>query len=350
MPPLDPRVATVDRRQVLRRTARSVATVVLTAALALLGLRATNLGADTLAQVQARIVWGPLVLALFILVVGIVFLALRWRALIVENERVTILPLASALLVGTLLNFALPGPVGEIAAAALVGRRFGIPVTGALAAGLHARFVGLGAAGAAALILVLFADLPVDDGLRRWVYLAAVLIAGGSLGLLGLSVHPGPMRKISAATVGRFRRLASLDAAIQDFALSLASVGALGWRRYVRAAGWAVSGHAFVVLGIWIAATGLGAVPSVAGLAFTYAMATAGAVALVALPGTQLGWDAMFCTLLTTTAGLELPDALVLTVLVRLQQTVIMLLGAVVLVWEDPLGAPGAIEGSPPAG
>ncbi len=337
-PPAPPKLPeALDRRRLLARTLRSLVTVLLTAALALWGLRSMNLGTDSLETITARINYGPLALALVVLVGGIVLLAFRWRALIVEREKVRILPLTGALLVGSLLNFALPGPVGEVAAAALAARHSGISASSALAAGVHARFVGLGAAGLSALILVTFGTLPVDEALLRWVYLATVLIAGSSLTLLALSFHPGPLRKLSAFTIGRFRKLASLDAAVQGFATSLAHVGRLGWRRYALAACWAVCGHGLVVLAIWVAATGLGAVPSVAGLAFTYAMATSGAVVLVALPGTQLGWDAMFCTLLTATAGLDLADALVLTVLVRLQQTIVMLLGAAVLVWEDPL-------------
>ena len=56
-------------------------------------------------------------------------------------------------------------------------------------------------------------------------------------------------------------------------------------------------------------------------------------IVMFALPGSQVGWDAIFLALLTTTAGLSMPDALAVAIVVRVQQLCIMGLGAFALTW-----------------
>ncbi|MFZ5476900.1 MAG: hypothetical protein ACOZNI_09015, partial [Myxococcota bacterium] len=119
---------------------------------------------------------------------------------------------------------------------------------------------------------------------------------------------------------------------------ALASVGRLGVSQYLRGVAWALCGHAAVTGGIALAALGIGAVPDPAGLAFTYTMTTAGAVVLFAFPGSQVGWDAMFASLLVTTAGLGVADAVAITVIVRTQQLLTVLVGAALLVRRVPAG------------
>ena len=46
-----------------------------------------------------------------------------------------------------------------------------------------------------------------------------------------------------------------------------------------------------------------------------------------------LSWDAIFLTLLTTTAGLTMADALAVAIVVRVQQLCIMVAGAIALSW-----------------
>jgi uncharacterized membrane protein YbhN (UPF0104 family) len=86
-------------------------------------------------------------------------------------------------------------------------------------------------------------------------------------------------------------------------------------------------------MGIAMAAHSLGADPSPSGLLFTYATTTAAVIVMFALPGSQVGWDAIFLALLTTTAGLAMPDALAIAIVVRVQQLFIMAAGAVALTW-----------------
>ncbi|MDP2307036.1 MAG: lysylphosphatidylglycerol synthase transmembrane domain-containing protein [Pseudomonadota bacterium] len=303
---------------------------------ALLGLVVFAAASSDLTEAAVRAIWRrsdprALVIAFAMMTTGLCFLALRWRAMMTERDGVAVLPLTGLLVVGTLLNYALPGPVGEFAAAALAGRRFGIRPEMAFAAGIHARFIGLALAGACSAVLFATTDMPVPDGIHGWIGVATLAIGGGAVALGVLSAYPAVLREGSARTIGRIPPLRGLHASVERLAASLQAVGRLGPRRYAWGALWAICGHSAVVGGIAVAAVGLGAHPDPAGLAFTYTVSTAGAIVLFAFPGSQLGWDAMFASLLVATAGLSLPDALAITLLVRVHQLFTVLLGGVVL-------------------
>jgi hypothetical protein len=75
-------------------------------------------------------------------------------------------------------------------------------------------------------------------------------------------------------------------------------------------------------------------------------MATAGAIVLFAFPGSQVGWDASFTSLLVTTAGLTLPQALATAMVVRVQQLVVVGVGALALL-RGALPASPRAEDSP---
>ncbi|MDP2313338.1 MAG: lysylphosphatidylglycerol synthase transmembrane domain-containing protein [Pseudomonadota bacterium] len=310
--------------------------VVGTLVLALVGFVVFIAGSSALTEDAVRAMWRRSDLKLFALAfammtAGLYFLALRWRAMMTDRTGVEVLPLTGVFVVGTLLHYALPGPVGEFAAAALAGRRFRISTEMAFAASVHARFIGLAVAGFVSAALFATLDMPVPDGMSRWIGLATAAIAGGAVALGVLSAYPAVLREASARTIGRIRFLRRVHASVERLADSLQAVGRLGPRRYAWGVLWALCGHGAVAGGIWMAAYALGATPDPAGLAFTYTMSTAGAVVLFAFPGSQLGWDAMFASLLVATAGLAVPDALAVTLLVRLQQLFIVLLGGILL-------------------
>lgn len=297
----------------------------------MLAAASSDVSAAAVREIWTRSDPRSFVLGFVVMTLGLVFLALRWRAMMPRRDGVAVLPLTGLFTIGTLLNYALPGPVGEFASAALAGRRFGMPAETAFAAAVHARFLGLAVAGLASGLLFLTANMPVPDDLHGWVGTATAAIAGAAIGLAALSARPAVLRALGRATLGRFRPLAPLQASVERLADALATVGRLGPRRYLVGAGWAFCGHATIIGGIVAAAHGLGTSPDIAGLAFTYAVATAGAVVLFAFPGSQVGWDAVFASLLVTTAGFALPDALAITLLVRAQQLFTVLLGGLAL-------------------
>lgn len=302
-------------------------------ALALAGL-VTGLGGKG-AEVRALLVAADpvaLVAGWACMTTGMVALAARWRAFFPPDSGARLGPLTAILFVGMLLNYSLPGPVGEFVGAAMAARRFKLPTEVALAAGVAARLVGLALAGIGALVAVESGAVTLPEAARPWLRTAAMVLALGACGLAALGAFPHRLRQVGDLTVGRVPGLRTLHAAVVRFAEALGALGRVGPGPYLRAAGWALVGHGLVMGGIAVLAYGLGAPVQLGGLGFTYAASTAGAVALFAFPGGQVGWDAMFVSLLTTTAGIDLAPALAVTLGVRLQQLTLVAGGALVLV------------------
>lgn len=319
----------------VRRGLLTAGMILLSILVVVLVLDQTDIGAAEVADLWARASPAYLSAALVVMTGGMVFLAFRWRSLMTEPEKVQVLPTTVILVIGTMLNFVVPGPVGEFAAAAMAGRRFGIAPEMAFAASVHARFLGLTVAGVLAALAFLLGDVPVPPEIHTMALVASVAMGVGGLGLLGLSMYPEVLSRISELTLARLPLLRRLHPMVMRLASALASIGRLGPARYLKAGLWAMTGHICVISGIGLAAVGLGASPNVGGLVFTYAMATAGAVALIAFPGGQIAWDALFCSLLVGSAGVTLPDAVGVTLVARVQQTLLIALGALALSFHD---------------
>ena len=230
-------------------------------ALGAIGLSVFVLSRSDIAQDEVEAVWDRsniwlLLVSQLVMASGIIFMAFRWRALLPGGEKIRIPATTGIVASGLMLNYALPGPVGELAAATLLGRRFGLPVERCLAAGIHARFVGLATAGFLAGCTWLFADLPVPLEYTNMVAGAAAAICLGAVGLWVLSTRPVLLRTLSRSTVGRLgaesgpRRIFSkLDEIIERVAESLGQVGRLGWRNWARAVFWSFAAHVGVSTG-----------------------------------------------------------------------------------------------------
>lgn len=315
------------RRGLLAAVGLAVLAVALAGVVAMLG----DYQAD-MRRIARGLQPGWLLVGAALMTSGMVALAARWRAFFPPGTRAGLPALTSILLVGSLLNYALPGPAGELVGAAMAGRRFGMSAERALAAGIAARFTGLGLAGVAAIGLSESGALTLPPDLDPWIRWSTIGIGGAAVLLLALAWFPGLWRRIARATTGRVARLHRLHASVERFVDALSSLAGVGAGAWLRGAGWALLGHTLVVTGIATVARSLQLHPAPAGLIFTYAASTAGAIVLFAFPGGQVGWDGTFASLLVATAGLELPAALALTLLVRMQQLFLVLLGAVALI------------------
>ncbi len=322
---------TFDSADAIRRGVRSGLYTLGALTLAMWVAHASGVDAGAVERLAVSAHPGRLLAAWALLMSGSLFMAFRWRALMPVREGVRVLPLASYIVSGTLLSHALPGPVGEFFAAAMAARRFGMTAETALAANAYGRLVGLAMSGTVAGVLFLAADMPVTAQVRTWIGLTTGCILVAAVGIAVLATQPALLRRVADATLGRFTRLAPLHARVVGLVESLAAVGRLPRTRWLEACAWSLVGHAGAIVGTGMAADALGVAPDPAGLAFTYTVTTAGAVLLFAFPGTQVGWEAMLTTLLVTTAGLPLPVAVGVALVVRLQQISTVLLGALAL-------------------
>ncbi len=304
-----------------------------------LALSRTDAGAAALIDLWQRTSPVPLIGGVSVMTGAVVFLALRWRALIPGDHDLALPGMMGIVCAGMLMNVALPGPVGEVGAALLVRRRFGVPATTALAAGIHARFIGLSTAGALALGAWALGDLPVPAEAEGLVGGVAVFIALFAIALGVLSAWPRLLQRISRETNGRLaglpglagRAFGALDDGVQRTAAALGEVGRQAPGRWALAILWSLGSHFSVTAGIWLGSVALGMDAHVWGILFTYCAATAGIVALYALPAAMAGWDALFCAFFVATTGVKLADALAMTALVRTQQLLLLLLGALFL-------------------
>jgi uncharacterized protein (TIRG00374 family) len=293
---------------------------------------------------KVRALWqktdlGGLVFATLVISCAVFFMALRWRALFskADAERAPLLGLSAVLCTGLLLNIALPGPVGELAAAAMVQQRYGVAASSALAATVLARFIGLGTAALVAGLCWWQGDLTLSPHTQTSMGVILVVILAGALTLWVMALRPDWMGRISTHVLGRFQRwprlaqpASKLSALTNHFATALSDLGRPDARHLI-ATFWSIMGHLCVGAGVWCGALALGQSPSLVSIYFVYATVTAGSVVLFALPGGQLGWDAALFTLFVAVAGLPPEAAAMLTLLVRTQQSAVLCTGAMVL-------------------
>lgn len=291
-------------------------------------------------ELAARARPGPLLLASLLMSGAFFFMGNRWRSLMPPDSPAHPGGLTAMLCTGLLLNYAFPGPVGELGAAWFAHRRYRMGFADCLASGVAGRVVGLISASLLSALLWVVWPLPVPDQWRPLVGGSAAILGVGGVALGFMAARPRVWQALSARLLGwihRPERLARLarrvNQGVAALTESLADVVGRGAPAYLRATGWALGGHAAVMSGIVIAAQSFGASPDPVGVAFTYAMTTAGAAVLFAFPGSQLGWDAMFVALLVATSGLSLADAVAVAAVVRLQQVGMLGVGALALAW-----------------
>ncbi len=335
-------------RRGLRRGVWTIVAIGGAIGVGVLALAQTEVGSGAIADLWARADALELVLAMAIMTMAFFFMGMRWRALMPPPHAPPPGGLMAIICAGLLLNYALPGPVGELGAAWFASRRYRVPLASAVASGVAARLVGLATAAATAALVWVIADLPVPPEYQRLVGAAVVVIGLGGAALALLVVRPEPWKHLGHRILGpiadgggRFSGPAArIEAGLATTADSVAEVARSQPRAWARAVGWSIASHGSVVTGVALAAHAFQAPLLPAGLLFTYATTTAGAVALFALPGSQLGWDAMFLTLLHNSAGLSFDEATAVAVTVRVHHLFVMLAGAVALAW--------LLRGAPP--
>ncbi len=271
----------------------------------------------------------PLDAILALLSLGAVFPAMgaRWRALLPKRDAVGVVPISAVAASGQLVGIALPGPVGELAAAALVQRRWGIAAPLALAASLHARVLGLltGVILAGGLLLT-GTGVGVPEGWTLPLLAGGVVVGAMVLTLTGLALFPSRFLRLTPPgwlpNVG-----ARVWGLVTEFLEGASQLGRGVGRPHAEALLWSFVMHGCAGLGVWLLARGLGGDPSLAGVLFTQGAISAGALVLFLLPGQALGWDAAFAAFLVAAGGLDMGTAVATTALCRLVQTLLMAAG-----------------------
>ena len=260
-------------------------------------------------------------------------MGLRWRALLpgAREGNVGVVAISAVAASGQLVGIALPGPVGELAASALVQRRWGIPGPLALAASLHARVLGLlSGVFIGGGLLAAAPDVAVPTGWATPLLLAGAAVTAMVLGLAVLALSPQLFLRFEAPgwLPAPATRLWSL---VTEFLEGASQLGRGVGRSHAVAFGWSLAMHGCAGLGVFLLARALGGDPTVAGVLFTQGAVSAGGLVLFLVPGQALGWDAAYATFLVAAAGLDPAVAVVTTALARLVQTLFMAAGPVLV-------------------
>ena len=281
----------------------------------------------------------PLLLAVSTLTMSLAFLGmgLRWRALMPVKP--PLFPISGIICAGLLLNYATPGPLGEVAAAYFVSKRFPLSFSKALASGVIARMLGLISAAILGASIWIFCPLTIDSDLILPIQLIALFSLSLGLGLLSLLLFPQFWSGLTKPRSDEKKQskiqqyMFFAQEKMHQFSLDAADLGQSLNSSYVWAIFWSCFSHSAVILSIVLMGMAFHADGSLYGIIFTYAITTAGAVLLFALPGSYIGWDALFLGLLLSTAGMTQTESFAIVGIVRIQQLGYMLLGAISLNW-----------------
>ena len=119
----------------------------------IIGVTRSDWGTTELWPALQNAQWVWLFLGWVLMNLAVFVLGHRWHALLPKSNAVSGSFLGVALSAALLLNYAIPGPFGELAAAWFVSKRSDLSVTQALVAGSTARLIGLLSAAVGAVCL-----------------------------------------------------------------------------------------------------------------------------------------------------------------------------------------------------
>lgn len=267
---------------------------------------------------------GLLFLGWLFMCLAIFVLGYRWKVLLPNQEGISGGFLGFVLGGALLLNYALPGPFGELVAGWMLKRRYGTPIAVGLMTGGVARLLGLLTAAIGTLIFWLFVTLPSSE--TQLVLWGLVIgIALGTILLLCLFLLPQKMLTLLK------NKNAKPIVFLKNILNSITSCTKNGLYSLLKASLWSIIGHGIAFLGIWLSLQAIISTDSVIGVLFTYLAGTCcGAIAFL-IPGSQLAWDAIFAGLLASSTHYSMEEAAMLTGILRIEQLGMMMIGGLAL-------------------
>ena len=184
---------------------------------------------------------------------------------------------------GSVFSLMLPGPVGEVAAVAALRQRYGIPMSVAFAASVHARFVGL--ASAACFALVAFPFVTVDGVVGQVVAGGGIILVLVGVGLGAVSTRPAWMMRLGKSVIAATDSLGSVGGSLRLFADALVSVGGAPWTAWLRVFGWSVCIQGFQVVSMILLCLALNIEAHLAGLMLSQGTGSLAILVGMFLPG-----------------------------------------------------------------
>lgn len=291
--------------------------------LVLLVLLSHNLSQESWTFSIENLNWPMLLIGWGCMVATMWILGLRWRVLL-KNTTVSRLFFGATLSAGLLINYALPGPMGEIMGGWLLKREDNTPIVEGLTASTLARLIGLftAAIGSVGLWWFVEVDIPEVENMMRVLLLG---IGCGAIVLIVLSIQAENIAK-------RFEHKEEHNP-LRLVGKALMQVQKLSAMQLLWALLHSTIGHSIAFMGIWLSLLALGSSPSPIDIAFVYLVGTCCGTVAFLFPGSQFTWDAIFTGLLMSAAGYLSGDALLAVGVLRIEQIAMMLFGAGPLLW-----------------
>ena len=275
----------------------------------------------------SKIHWGMLLGGWCAMCSALIALGFRWAALLpnLKDRKAEPLFFSACLCSALLLNYAIPGPFGELAAAWFIHKRYKITIIQALVTATAARLIGL--ATAAFGVVVLWSGVTIRDEVYVWIQIVVYGVGFGLGILLFLMYVPKRWRE----SLEKRSETSKVCTMLHQFAQAFLAMRSL--KVLLASIFWSFVGHVMAFVGVWISVYAVFGEQEGIAIAFSYLMGTCiGAVAFL-FPGSQLTWDASLALLLYSTTSLDSADAAVMTVILRMEQLAMMLLGAVTVMW-----------------
>lgn len=279
---------------------------------------------------------GWVVLALGIWATSLVVQGFRWRALLAVRERPPGLVLGQVLFGSNVLNLALPGPVGELAAAGYARHRFGVPMLTALAATLVSRLLALTIFGLFTLLLWPFVAPGLPAEMKVWLTPLTLAVGLTSVPLVLVCWKREAAVNLVGRLVGlllRGERLARLQARMVWWARCFAAVGGVGAGRWLQAAGWCVANLLILTLSTLCTLRAAGIEADPVGTLFMQAFTAVVSVAGVLLPGGLGAVELAVVMLFPTFAHGNTADAVFCAMVLRWVHLLTLVMGIPWMVW-----------------
>ena len=296
---------------------------------------------DSVDELIAQMDPSKFAIALLLLSLGLPTVAMRWRSLLAPEEKRNSNPLfmTALLMVGHLLNTAVPGPVGEFVSSWVLHKRYKVDLGNALSALLVSRVLGLLSAFLIACVVFWLAPFDVAPEYieKLWVVslLLGVLGAGVSLVVL-FPAQPRRilkyMRRFSIFHRGFFQRLFDMADRLLG---SFLDTTKRGFWAYSSAFFWCVLGHSMVAMGIWYTVQALGYDVGWTAIFFTYSSSIIFSLVMFMFPGSTFGFDALFSGILHMTGGIPLAVAILVASVIRFHQSLIAVIGGAMMLFSS---------------
>lgn len=290
-----------------------------------LGLLSINLQEESWSIPLEHIDWFLLLLGWCFMVGTMWILGLRWRVLLPKTKASRWF-FGASLSAGLLINYALPGPMGEFMGGWLLKREDNTPIVEGLTASTLARLLGLFTAAVGSVILWWWIDIEVPMAQKALQILMLGIGCGGIL-LIILS--------LKSTVIADKVRLSNKDPhhPLSLVSASLTQIHNLSLAQIIGALMYSATGHCTAFIGIWLSLLAIGGSPSPIDIAFVYLVGTCCGTVAFLFPGSQFTWDAIFIGLLISAAEYSTGSATIATGILRIEQLAMMLFGAAPLSW-----------------